>query len=72
MGENPSIQILFYLLCCYLSLPITALFVFDSTKQPSKKWQINVKASKAHYLTLAFQKFIVAFGFSWYMVSFSV
>ncbi|KJA26219.1 hypothetical protein HYPSUDRAFT_1065270 [Hypholoma sublateritium FD-334 SS-4] len=65
-GENPAVRNLFYRLGRLLKLPIFPLFVFDGDKRPRNKRGIAVKTTKRHWLTLPFQKFIDAFGFSWY------
>ncbi|KAF8177432.1 PIN domain-like protein [Pholiota molesta] len=66
-GENPAVRTLFYRLCRLLTLPIVPIFVFDGPRRPSMKRNTAVKTKKPHWLTLPFQKFIEAFGFSWYM-----
>uniref|UniRef100_A0A0D2PKX7 XPG-I domain-containing protein n=1 Tax=Hypholoma sublateritium (strain FD-334 SS-4) TaxID=945553 RepID=A0A0D2PKX7_HYPSF len=65
-GENPATRNLFYRLCRLLKLPVVPIFVFDGAKRPPNKRGVAVKTTKRHWLTLPFQKFIDAFGFSWY------
>ena len=67
-GENPAIRNLFHRLCRILKLPIFPLFIFDGNNRPQTKRGITVKTTKRHWLTLPFQKFIEAFGFSHYTV----
>ena len=67
-GENPAVRNLFYRLCHLLKLPLAPIFVFDGAKRPQNKRGIAVKTTKRHWLTLPFQRFIDAFGFSWYTV----
>jgi holliday junction resolvase YEN1 len=70
-GENPAIRVLFYRLCRLSTLPIIPIFVFDGPNRPKMKRGINVKTGKAHWLSSPLKKFIEAFGFFWYMVSFA-
>ncbi|KAF8188688.1 PIN domain-like protein [Pholiota molesta] len=69
-GENSAVRVLFYRLCRLLTLPIIPVFVFDGPDRPSKKRGKRVLSAKArrklHWLSTPFQKFIDAFGFTWY------
>ena len=67
-GENPAIRNLFYRLCRLLKFPLVPIFIFDGAKRPRTKRGTAVKTTKRHWLTLPFQKFIDAFGFSHYTV----
>jgi Holliday junction resolvase YEN1 len=69
-GENPALRVLFYRLCRLLTLPIVPIFVFDGPDRPKVKRGINVKTSKPHWLSTPLKKFIEAFGFYWYTVSY--
>ena len=70
-GENPALRILFYRLCRLLTLPIIPTFVFDGPGHPKVKRGVNVMTGKSHWLSLPFKKFIEAFSFFWYTVSFN-
>ena len=61
-GENLALQI-----CCYLSLPITLIFVLNGPDQPSIKHDQKVK-TKPHALTQAYVELIKRAGFYTYIV----
>jgi holliday junction resolvase YEN1 len=66
--ENPILQVLFFRLCCLLTLPVIPIFVFDGPDRPVEKQGIRVE-KQPHWLTERFEAFIEAFGFCWYTVT---
>ena len=42
-GKNTALRVLFYCLCCLLTLPIIPIFVFDGPDWPKVKRGINIK-----------------------------